>query len=181
MSAPGATGTAGWRRGLPHSLPVRLVRHAVEATVAAVVLGYAALICAQVFFRYVLNDSLVWSEELVRYGLLWGVMLGAAVASDRHAHIALEPLKDVLAPARYRQVRVVAALLVLVFCAIVGWYAWDYLYRLRFMASPAMQLPMKYVFAAIPTGCTLMAFFTLVHLVAGTAPPAAGADGEHPR
>jgi TRAP-type C4-dicarboxylate transport system permease small subunit len=152
-----------------------MVRHAVEAAVAAIILGYAAIICAQVFYRYVLNSSLIWSEELVRYGLLWGVMLGAALASDRGAHVALEPLKDVLAPDRYRVVMWVTGTLILVFCAVVGWYGWEYLSRLRHMRSPASQIPMPYVFAAIPVGCGLMAFFTLVHLVSGSFMPGRGA------
>jgi len=172
--------------GLAGTLPVRVVRHGVEAAVAAIILSYAAIICAQVFYRYVLNSSLIWSEELVRYGLLWGVMLGAALASDRGAHVALEPLKEVLEPNRYRLVMWVAGFLVVVFCAVVGWYGWEYLHRLRFMRSPASQIPMKYVFAAIPVGCGLMAFFTLVHLVSGThmpgrAAPGAASTGDNPR
>jgi len=156
---------------LAQALPVRLVRHALEATVAAVVFGYALIICAQVFYRYVLNSSLIWSEELVRYGLLWGVMLGAALATDRNAHIALDPLREAVSARTYRLVAWASGLLILLFCAIVAWYGWEYLYRLRLMRSPASQIPMMYVYAAIPVGCLLMAFFTLVHLVAGTFLP----------
>jgi TRAP-type C4-dicarboxylate transport system permease small subunit len=166
--------------GLAGALPVRLVRHTVEAAVAAIILSYAAIICAQVFYRYVLNSSLIWSEELVRYGLLWGVMLGAALASDRGAHVALEPLKEVLTPARYRLVMWVTGLLVLTFCAVVGWYGWEYLSRLRHMRSPASQIPMPYVFAAIPVGCGLMGFFTLVHLLSGSFMPGRGAPEAAP-
>jgi TRAP-type C4-dicarboxylate transport system permease small subunit len=156
--------------GLAGALPVRLIRHAVEAAVAASILSY----------RYVLNSSLIWSEELVRYGLLWGVMLGAALASDRGAHVALEPLKEVLTPGRYRLVMWATGLLILLFCAVVGWYGWEYLSRLRHMRSPASQIPMPYVFAAIPVGCGLMAFFTLVHLVSGSFMPGRGVpDSPH--
>lgn len=168
--------------GLAGSLPVRLVRHTVEAAVAVIIFSYAAIICTQVFYRYVLNSSLIWSEELVRYGLLWGVMLGAALASDRGAHVALEPLKELLAPERYRYVMWVTGLLIVTFCAVVGWYGWEYLHRLRFMRSPASQIPMPYVFAAIPVGCGLMAFFTLVHLVSGTfVPGRAALSSESPK
>lgn len=34
----------------------------------------------QVIYRYVFNDSLVWSEEVARYALIWSAMIGAAVA-----------------------------------------------------------------------------------------------------
>lgn len=156
---------------LAEARPVQFIRHVLQATTAAVVFGYALIICAQVFYRYVLNSSLIWSEELVRYGLLWGVMLGAALASDRNAHVALDPLRDMVSVRTYRAIAWIAGLLILIFCVIVAWYGWEYLYRLRLMRSPASQIPMMYVYAAIPVGCVLIAFFSIIHLFAGTYLP----------
>jgi hypothetical protein len=43
------------------------------------------VVAVQVFFRYVLNQSLFWSEELARYLLVWLSFLGASVAyRDNH-------------------------------------------------------------------------------------------------
>jgi TRAP-type C4-dicarboxylate transport system permease small subunit len=153
---------------LATALPVRLVRHALEVLVALVVASYAAIICLQIFYRFVLNDSLVWSEELVRYGLLWGVMLGAALASDRNAHVALDPLRNSLSPRAYRAMAWLCGVLIVLFCAVVGWYGWEYINRLWQMRSPASQIPMRWVFASMPIGCTLIAFFTIIHLISGT-------------
>ena len=35
----------------------------------------------QVFFRYVLNDPLTWSEELARFSFMWMVFLGWGLPS----------------------------------------------------------------------------------------------------
>jgi len=153
---------------LAQSLPVRIIRHLTEAAVAVIIASYAAIICMQVFYRYVLNDSLIWSEELVRYGMLWGVMLGAALASDRNAHIALEPLKALLSPRGYRVISWISGLLIVTFCAITAWFGWDYTSRLWNMTSPASQIPMYYVFLSIPVGCVLMSFFVIIHLISGS-------------
>ncbi|SLN64641.1 TRAP transporter small permease [Roseisalinus antarcticus] len=153
---------------LAQSLPVRVIRHATEIAVAVLVAGYAAVICLQVFYRYVLNDSLVWSEELVRYGLLWGVMLGAALASDRNAQVALEPLRSVLGERAYFVVQWIAGLMIILFCLVTAWYGWDYADRLSTMSSPASQIPMPYVFSSIPIGCLLISFFVIVHLISGS-------------
>lgn len=159
-------------RTLAQSGPIRIVRHLTQIAVAILLSGYAAIICVQVFYRYVLNDSLVWSEELVRYGLLWGVMLGAALTSDRGEHIALEPLKSVCAE-YYNKLQWLAGLLIILFCLITAWYGWEYTSRLWHMSSPASQIPMRYVFISIPVGCVLIAFFTIVHLISGSYASAA--------
>lgn len=155
--------------GLAASLPVVIVRRLAEATLALIMASYAVIICTQVFYRFALNQSLTWSEELVRYGLLWGVMIGAGVASDRGAHVALDPLRGLLKSRRAQAIVTwIVGLLVIIFCAIVAYASWQYIGRLWMMTSPAIRLPMRYVFAAIPAGCLLMIFFVFVHLVSGT-------------
>lgn len=169
---PQWTGLAVWP-------PVMLVRRLVEWFLALIMASYAIIICTQVFYRFVLNSSLTWTEEVVRYALLWGVMVGAGVASDRGAHVALDPLRGLL-KSRRAQVGLswIVGGLVIVFCAIVSYASVEYIGRLWNMTSPAAQLPMRYVFAAIPTGCGLMIFFVLVHLISGTYSVRKSADTE---
>jgi len=40
------------------------------------------VVLAGVFFRYVLEAPLPWSEELARYLMVWGASLGASVAFE---------------------------------------------------------------------------------------------------
>ncbi|MFZ9632431.1 MAG: TRAP transporter small permease subunit, partial [Alphaproteobacteria bacterium] len=49
-----------------------LARNALRAFSVLLLAFYLSLILLQVFYRYVLNDSLFWSEEVVRYSLVWG-------------------------------------------------------------------------------------------------------------
>lgn len=170
---------AAGRWTLENSTPVRIVRHALEASLAVLMFSYAMIICTQVFYRYALNSSLIWSEELVRYGLLWGVMLGGVVALDRHAHIALDPLRERISPGAYRIVAWASGLFVIAFCAITAWYGTEYAYRIRLMSSPASQIPMIYVYAAIPVGFSLMAFFAVVQLLSGTYGTVASTEEEY--
>ena len=52
--------------------------------------GLAFIVFLQFFTRYVLNDSLAWTEEIARYGLMWVVFIGAAMVTRRNTHIAVE-------------------------------------------------------------------------------------------
>ena len=60
----------------------------------------ACVIAAGVFFRYVLNDSLSWSEELAKYAMLWMVFLGAPIALRTGGHPNIEILLN-LVPRRF--------------------------------------------------------------------------------
>lgn len=167
-------------RPITQSPPVRALRLLSEAALAGIVASYALIICIQVFYRFALNDSIVWSEEVVRYALLWGVMIGSGVAADRGAHVALDPLRGLLKdPRHYRIVSWLAGICVLIFCAIVGYYSWIYLTRLWNMTSPAAQIPMRYVFLSVPVGMGLTSFFVIVHLIAGDSPSTDPLETEH--
>ena len=70
----------------------------------ALLASYFVLVLLQVFFRYVLNESLFWAEELVRGAMLWGIMLSSALVAASRGHIRVEVLELMLPPAGRRVV-----------------------------------------------------------------------------
>src|SRR3712207_1217035 len=53
--------------------------------------GVMVVSCAaQVIWRYLFNDPLVWSEELARYVFIWISYISAWVAWKSRSHIALD-------------------------------------------------------------------------------------------
>lgn len=164
MTSPApATGS---RPGLSDAAPVRALRRFVEAGAVLGVASFSVLICAQVFYRYALNSSLVWSEELVQFILLWTVMFGSAIAADRGAHIALDPLGEMLGPRGRRLQAIVVETSIIVFCGVLAWYGGMLCWRTRFMQSSAADIPMWTVYSAMPVGAALIAVFCLVRLFA---------------
>jgi TRAP-type C4-dicarboxylate transport system permease small subunit len=51
-----------------------------------------ALILAQVFFRYVLNSSIIWSEPAAVILMGWFIFLGAAVGIREGYHLSFDIL-----------------------------------------------------------------------------------------
>lgn len=128
----------------------------VSGVALLVALGVMA---AQVVARYVIGDSLVWSEELARYALVWSSMIGAAVAYRRGAHAAIAFVVDSLpGPVRVTVVRIVHAL-VLGFGGLVAWTGWALAARnfARHQLAPALQIEIAWVYLAIPAGGLLIA------------------------
>jgi len=68
---------------------LRRVDRVMEVLVIALFAGIVLVGGLQVFFRYVLNASLSWSEELQRYGLIWIVFLALVIGYRRGAHIGM--------------------------------------------------------------------------------------------
>ncbi|MGC1926883.1 MAG: TRAP transporter small permease subunit, partial [Pseudolabrys sp.] len=59
-----------------------VIEHHPEDWLAFVIFWFLAFIVfLQFFTRYVLNDSLSWTEEIARYGLMWVVFIGGAMVT----------------------------------------------------------------------------------------------------
>lgn len=123
------------------------------------VIAFAGLILdvtVAVFFRYVLNDSLVWAEELARYCFVWVTFLGGGLGVGKNIHVGVDSLVMLL-PARQRQlveIGVEAAIIVFLLILI----AVGVQFTLLGLRSHSMLLgiSMSFVYAALPAGALVM-------------------------
>ena len=111
------------------------------------VLGIAA-----VFFRFVVESSLAFPEEVMRYLFVWMIFLGSAVVFRRNMHAAIGIIVGYL-PAVPRRVVLVSGTLVSgIFFALILWSGWQLTLRAVPQISPALEVSMAWVYAAIPVG-----------------------------
>ncbi len=102
---------------------------------------------AQVFMRYVLNNSLTWSEELSRYCFVFSGFFSAGYCIKKNTEIRLDLLTSAL-PARIQTVidvvsRIVClAIFILLFRGMYG-IVKDSL--LTNQTAPALAVPMSYI------------------------------------
>ncbi|MBR6353142.1 MAG: TRAP transporter small permease [Oscillospiraceae bacterium] len=70
----------------------------VIQTVVCCILMFAImwLTFFMVFFRYVLNNSIVWAEEVLRYLMIWVVLVGAGLTTREDQHVCMDGLQSVL-------------------------------------------------------------------------------------
>src|SRR5258708_24403047 len=74
-----------------------VIEHHPEDWLAFVIFwSLAFIVFLQFFTRYVLNDSLAWTEEIARYALMWIVFIGGAGVKRRHHHIPAVLLSNVI-------------------------------------------------------------------------------------
>lgn len=90
------------------------------AGIATILLSVMTLLVLyQVFTRYVLNSPAAFTEELVRYFLIWTGFIGAAYAFITREHMCLVLLRDKLNPASKRILMTLIDVLILVFAIFV--------------------------------------------------------------
>ena len=133
--------------------------------VAVVVLLFVMLgaTLAGVFFRYVLNDALTWSEEVARYSMVWLSLLGGGLVFREGGHVAVDLLLTHL-PSRHLRLAVtlLAQALVIAVLAVVLWQGVILMGRGQYMTTAALRLPMYLPYAAMPVGAGLMIYHLLV-------------------
>ena len=123
--------------------------HDVELASIRAVTGWLYSISIQV---------LSWSEELARYMMVWTVFLGGAIGAKTGAHVGLEAFIN-LFPARLtRTALLLAGIISMSFCAFLAVYGVFLVRRIisTGQTSPALEIPMGLVYAAVPVGAALM-------------------------
>lgn len=124
----------------------------------------AAVVAAQVFFRYGLNQSLFWSEELARYQLVWLSFLGATVAYRRQANPSIDALHRRLPPGAQRATAVVVHLCALALFSVMVVYGAQFARFVRAQISPALHLPKWLPHAVIPLSGAILFLHALTFL-----------------
>lgn len=139
----------------------------VEEIFSSVSLALMTLITAvQVFNRYVLQNSLDWSEEFARYLFIWAVYVGCSYATQKDRHLEVTVLRHAFGGKVARYVTILAYLATIVFCVCAAvWGA----KMVAFLAqtgqkTPALEISAYWVFLSVPVGMGLMALRTVERL-----------------
>lgn len=123
---------------------------------AALLVGAAVTInLAQVLWRYILNDPLEWSEEVMRYTMVWVAFLAGSAAVFRGEHMAAGMLGNLPSALIKRVLHYVILVAMLIFSFVLAW--WGTWYGIDTgQVSPAAQIPMEIPYLAVGIGGILM-------------------------
>ncbi len=149
---------------------VQAIRVCVEGATAFIFASFIVIVVVQVFCRYVLNESLVWSEEVVRFALYWMTMLSIAMAADRKGHIVMDMLETSLAPRPRRWLEFINAALSVLFLGILVFYGLRLIDQSWETRTAITDISMSYIYLATPVGCMAAAILTIDAVLRRDAP-----------
>jgi TRAP-type C4-dicarboxylate transport system permease small subunit len=137
------------------NIVLTIIRKLNDWAVIADLLAITTIVIMQVFFRYVLQNPLRWTEEAARYLLIWLVLLGSGVAMRNHSHLQVDILTASLPEGPSRVLDAIVTVLTSIFLGIVVVYGVQLTFNNMRQLSPALKLPMGIVYAALPIGGAL--------------------------
>jgi len=143
-----------------------LLRRGLEYLCAGLLLVIVALVFVNVVGRYFLHAPIRWSDEVAQFLFLWLSYLGALAALMGGRHYSFPNLINML-PANLRlAAKTVSDLIVLAMLAILVWGGVVLVDLLHYQRSPAIDLPVYYVYAALPLVSFLMALVVVFQIIA---------------
>lgn len=145
----------------------------IEGVIITTFMFVATIIAViQVAARYIFNNSLYWSEELILYSLIAMSFLSASMGVRYAAHISVEALYAFVSPKTAKILHFCSALLGLIFAISLVWYGTRLSLATLQMnqLSSAMRIPVGAIYLIIPISGAFMALRYLLimnELIAG--------------
>lgn len=144
-----------------------LDEHFEELFIGIFALIMVVVIAVQIFMRYVMDSSLSWSEELARYCFIWLVYLGISFGVKKQRHMSVDVVPLLLKGKWKIAVRMIGNILFLAFAVFAIFYGYEVTMKLLTWGqlSPALDLPVGFVYLAGPIGMGLTAIRLIQQLV----------------
>ncbi|MEW9673234.1 TRAP transporter small permease [Ammoniphilus sp. 3BR4] len=148
---------------------IRKIDRYFEETICVILFAAMVILTfTQVLSRFVFNLSLGWTEEISRFFFIWLVYISAAMAAKHRRHIRVELIDQFLPRGISKWAGLLSDLLWIGFALLVAFQGYNVAMLImgHGQLSPAVQLPMGWIYMIIPFGFVLIAFRVLQGIVA---------------
>ncbi len=133
----------------------------LEAVLCVILVAIVGVTFAQVVFRYLLQASLTWSEELARFLLMWLAALSSAYAFKVRSHFALTFVVDRFDERVQRWVATLVTAAVSIFLLVFAWQAANFTIAVRDQIAPGTRMSMSIPYSSALVGSVLMLYYVL--------------------
>lgn len=119
----------------------------------------------QVINRYIFQIPFVGTEEMARYFSIWAILFAAARGIRVETHIRIDFFMDRF-PAKFRFINLlIVDILCIFFLVILTVKSIEILPIMGMRLSPALELPMWYIYIATPISAIIMIYFLIFKII----------------
>lgn len=119
----------------------------------------------QVFFRFILNDSLSWSEELSRFTFIWVHLIGTSLLIQSKGHATVTVILDLLKGKPRKFAEIIISLIIFINGAIMLYSGTILAINSRNNLSAALSVPMWVINSSVAVGGLLVMIESFVMLL----------------
>ncbi len=136
------------------------------------------IVALQFFTRYVLNDSLGWTEEIARFFLIFLAYVGSITCVRKGSHIYLEFFYRYLPVSFIKPLAIFCELVVTVFFSTAGYLCIGLAQRTFAQRMISVDLPKGIIYWVVVVACFAMAVFSFINIIKLAKRPAADIAAE---
>lgn len=108
-----------------------------------------------VFFRFVIQYSLFWSDEFLRFGFIWLVFFALPLLVINKGQIAVDIASLVFPKKYYMYACFIGQVTAFISLLLMFFYSLKIINKAMFISSPSLQIPMGVIYLCIPIGLIL--------------------------
>ncbi|WP_331774976.1 TRAP transporter small permease [Sulfurospirillum sp. 1612] len=137
----------------------------ISLLVVALMILLSILLSVSVFYRYVLNDSIYWSNEVARYMLVYIVFLGATMAHKHKSHIRIDIILGALSHKNKKYIEMLIGGLFIFFWILVLMGSLKLLPLFLMQKTATLEIPFAYPFAALPLSACIWILYCIDDII----------------
>ena len=119
--------------------------------VVALVAAITVIVALGVFFRFVLNNSLPWTEEVAKFVMVWLAFIGAPIVLREGGHIAIDIVPTRLPSPLGPLLMILIQLVVMVVLAVLVYQGWALAWNALPQLATTVDVSLFYIFLAVPS------------------------------
>ncbi|QBH95571.1 TRAP transporter small permease [Limnobaculum zhutongyuii] len=153
-------------------MPIEKLKKPIDWFIAtfSVVMMVILVICVvwQVFSRFVLNSPSTMTDEIARFSMIWVGLLGAAYTVGLQKHLSIDLFTLNLTGIKRRISNIIINLCICGFSGgVMIWGGYTLLAKVyeSGQVSPAMQVPMAYIYIVLPISGIIMVYYSLLFII----------------
>ena len=145
---------------------MKILNKILEYVLAILVVVMVAGCIWQIVTRFILQNPSDWTEELVRYALIWMTMVGVPYAYGKQQHIAVTFITDKNKKKGTLKDKIFIEILVL-FLSVFVMTAGGIMVSMNAagQVSPALGIPMQFYYIGVPVCGVLMVVYAAERLI----------------
>jgi TRAP-type C4-dicarboxylate transport system permease small subunit len=144
--------------------PVRYLDLFLKTCIVAMMISIAALTFYQVVMRYGFNQSSSWSEEAIRFIFIWCSFLSIAMGVRDKIHIGIDIIVNFFNEKLRVMIEIVGNLCIMSFSGYLIFYGYKVAIATRFQTSPALGIPMSWIYASVPIMGALIFLYCMIEI-----------------